>query len=471
MLLTISTTRQPATDLGYLLAKHPDKMQSFEVPGGQAIVFYPENSPSQCTAALLLQLDPVTLTRQEGRQVNEFALQPYVNDRPYVASSWMSTAMVKVFGSAINGRCRDYPEMPNEAWPFEAILSAMPGTDEGIRRLFEPLGYAVETQRDLKDSGFPQWGQSRYATLTLRKTCRLADLLSQLYILIPVLDYEKHYFQSEDEAEKLLAKGGGWLEQHPEKEYIIRRYLHHSGLVKSFNAMTESDNKDDSFTDETIQHPLDGTVDEPLIAKRDYRLHELRLRSALARVKSNGARSVLDLGCGEGNLLKFLLEDPQFERILGMDVSLHALEMAKRRLKLHRLNERDQSRISLVQGSATYRDRRMEGFDAAVLVEVIEHLEPYHLKSMERAVFEFAKPKMVVITTPRAEYNQRFENQTPARFRHSDHRFEWTEKEFQDWANQVAITHGYTVTFSGVGEPFESFGVPSQMAHFSQTKL
>jgi 3' terminal RNA ribose 2'-O-methyltransferase Hen1 len=465
MLLTISTTHQPATDLGYLLAKHPAKLQTFEVPGGQAHVFYPEVTPERCTAALMLNLDPVLLTRQEGERVNEFALQPYVNDRPYVASSWLSTAIIKVFSSALNGRCREYPDMPLEDWPFEAVLSAIPGSDESLRRLFEPLGYAVETQRDLNDPHFPEWGQSRYVTLTLRKTCRLAELLSQLYILIPVLDHDKHYFQAGDEAEKLLAKGGDWLEQHPEKNFIIRRYLHRSGLVKNFNALAEAAQEPEAPESENISAP--DALTEPKPEGRDFRLHDLRLHSAFARVKAVGARSVLDLGCGEGKLLRLLLDEPQFERIMGMDVSLYALGIAKRRLKLDRMNERDQARITLAQGSVTYRDRRMEGFDAAVMVEVIEHLEPHRLPAMERTVFEYARPGTVVVTTPRAEYNQRFESLAAGAFRHSDHRFEWTEQEFQDWGNRIAAAYHYAVFFTGIGEPFETFGVPSQMAIFT----
>jgi 3' terminal RNA ribose 2'-O-methyltransferase Hen1 len=271
--------------LGFLLAKHPDKIQTYEVPGGQAHVFYPESHVARCTAALLLDLDPVTLTRQEGDRVNEFALQPYVNDRPYVASSWLTTALTKVFGSALNGKCREFPDLPKEAWPFEVTLSAVPGSDESIQRLFGPLGYEIAAQRGSLDEQFPEWGQSRYVALTLRNTCRLADLLSHLYVLIPVLDADKHYYLSEDEAEKLLSKGGNWLDQHPEKGFIVRRYLQRSNLVKNFNTRAEAATEslqEPAVTPEPVPVADDfaSALAEPKRSEREFRLHDVRLRTA-----------------------------------------------------------------------------------------------------------------------------------------------------------------------------------------------
>ena len=148
-------------------------------------------------------------------------------------------------------------------------------------------------------------------------------------------------------------------------------------------------------------------------------------------LKASGARRVVDLGCGSGKLLKRLLAEKQFTEILGVDVGIQDLEIAARRLRLDTLSERQRARIRIVQGALTYRDTRIEGFDAAALVEVIEHIDPDRLGSVERVVFEFARPGLVVVTTPNREYNAKFEGMQPGQLRHPDHRFEWTRAEFQ----------------------------------------
>ncbi len=181
-------------------------------------------------------------------------------------------------------------------------------------------------------------------------------------------------------------------------------------------------------------------------------------------MKSAGAKSVLDLGCGEGKLLRLLIEDRAFSRILGMDVSTRSLQRAADRLELDRLPAR--GRLELIQGSLTYRDKRLNGFDAAAVVEVIEHLDPSRLAAFEKVVFACARPQVVVVTTPNVEYNSRFEGLAGGRLRHPDHRFEWSRAEFASWATGVADAHGYAVSPSGVGPEDEEVGQPTQMAVF-----
>jgi 3' terminal RNA ribose 2'-O-methyltransferase Hen1 len=229
MLLTLSTTHAPSTDLGYLLHKNPAKVQTFSLPFGRAHIFYPEAAAERCTAALLLEIDPVGLVRGHGPAGDGFALQQYVNDRPYTASSYLSVAISQVFGSALGGRCKDRPQLAEEAIPLEARLCVVPCRpgEAFLRRLFEPLGYAVDAQRHPLDERFPDWGEGWYFTLTLRKTTRLCDLLRHLYVLVPVLDNNKHYWIGDDEVDKLVRQGEGWLSEHPERESIVRRYLKH----------------------------------------------------------------------------------------------------------------------------------------------------------------------------------------------------------------------------------------------------
>ncbi|MEW4569715.1 3' terminal RNA ribose 2'-O-methyltransferase Hen1 [Tautonia sp. JC769] len=469
MLLTITTTHRPATDLGYLLHKHPGRFQSYDLSFGQAHVFYPEASDGRCAACLLLDVDPVGLVRGRGGDGGGGSLlAQYVNDRPYTASSFLSVAIAQVFGSALGGRCKDRPDLATAPIPLEARIDVLPvrGGEAFLRAVFEPLGYAVEAERHPLDERFPEWGESPYFSVTIAGETTLADLLTHLYVLIPVFDGQKHYFVGEDELEKLLAKGGGWLARHPQKDEIARRYLRfRPSLYRQALARLVQEEQPAEAGPEGDERPADRAEDA---LERPLSLHEQRIGAVLAALRASGARRVLDLGCGEGRLLRELLKDKQFEEIVGMDVSIRSLENARDRLKLDRLPERQAARIRLIHGSLIYRDRRLEGFDAAAVVEVVEHLDPPRLSAFERAVFEFARPRAVVLTTPNREYNVTWEGVGADRLRHSDHRFEWTRQEFRDWAERVAGQHGYRVRFLPVGPVDEALGPPTQMAVFER---
>lgn len=464
MLLTISTAHKPATDLGYLLHKHPDRFQSFDLSFGQAHVFYTEVTEDRCAVCLLLDVDPVGMVR--GRQPDQsFLLGHYVNDRPYVASSFMSVAISQVFGTAMGGRCKDRPELVTTPIPLTARLDVLPvrGGEEFLRRVFEPLGYAVEAVQHPLDEQFPEWGDSPYFSVTISGTKTLSELLTHLYVLIPVFDSQKHYFVGEDELEKLVTKGSGWLAAHPEKEQIARRYLkNRSSLFREALARLVEEDDPDTVEEGIEPEPPEESLERPIS------LNDQRHGAVLASLRASGAHSVLDLGCGEGKLLRELLQDRQFERIVGLDVSIRSLEMAQKRLKLDRLPDRQAERLKLMHGSLIYRDKRLEGFDAAAVVEVIEHLDPPRLTAFERVLFEFARPQTVVLTTPNCEYNVMWETLPAGHFRHTDHRFEWTREEFQSWANRVADQHGYSVRFLPVGPEDAAVGSPTQMGVFER---
>jgi len=454
MLLTITNELAPATDLGYLLHKNPARAQSFDLPFGRAHVFYPESSPQRCTAALLLEVDPVGLVRGRGG-----ALRQYVNDRPYAASSFLSVAISRVFGSALSGKSRDRPETAETALPLRARIAVLPCRDgeRFLRRLFEPLGYAVSAEPHAFDGAFPGWGESPYFTVELSAEVRLRDLLNHLYVLAPVLDDDKHYWVGDDEVEKLLRRGEGWLPSHPEKEAITARYLKHQRSLAR-DAL-------ERLVEEEGGGPGDGNREEEA-AEEKVRLSEERIGAVLAAFRGTGARRVLDLGCGEGRLLRALFEDRNFEEIVGVDVSHRMLEVANRRLRLDDLPDNQRGRIRLFQGSLTYRDRRLAGFDAAAVVEVVEHLDPHRLAAFERVLFEFARPSTVVLTTPNAEYNPLFEGLPAGAFRHRDHRFEWTREGFRAWAEEVGGRFGYGVRFVPVGPEDPTLGPPTQMGVF-----
>ncbi|MFQ5696458.1 MAG: 3' terminal RNA ribose 2'-O-methyltransferase Hen1, partial [Terriglobia bacterium] len=313
------------------------------------------------------------------------------------------------------------------------------------------------------DAQFPDWGESRYFAVTLEATCRLSELLAHLYVLVPVLDDEKHYWVGEDEIEKLLHHGGEWLASHPDRELIAGRYLKgQRRLTRQALAQLVAEDQPDPDAEEEHRDQEEQAVETRI------GLHEQRIGTVVAVLKSAGAKRVLDLGCGEGRLLRALLKDMTFEEIVGVDVAHRALEMAHQRLHLDRLPPRQRGRIKLIHGSLTYRDKRLAGYDAATVVEVIEHLDDWRLRAFERVVFEFAQPGMVVITTPNAEYNVKFETLAAGRFRHRDHRFEWTRDEFQAWANRVAEQHGYTVRFIPIGPEDPLVGAPTQLGVFTR---
>src|SRR5262245_30317174 len=465
MLLKLTTTRRPATDLGYLLAKNPARCHSFALAFGQAHVFYPVARDDVCTAALLIDLDPIALVRGSKRGQESGLLSQYVNDRPDVASSFLSVAISRVLASALNGSSKERPELANTAIPLEAEIAVLPcrGGEDFLRRLFAPLGYAIDAEKLPLDPTFPEWGESSYYRVKLSAECRLQDLLTHLYVLLPVLDNDKHYWVGRDELEKLLARGEGWLSAHPERDQIVDRYLKRQRhLIREALAQLVADEDPDLESRSETR----GQEEERL--ERKVGLNEQRIGSVIAVLKDCGAKRVIDLGCGEGKLLQALMKEPQFDRVVGMDVSLRSLDIAMDRLNLERLPTKQRERIELFQGVLTYRDARVSGYDAACAIEVIEHLDPPRLPAFERAVFEFARPTTVVITTPNVEHNTRFEALAAGRFRHRDHRSEWSRDQFRNWAKAVCERFGYSVRFLPIGDDDAAVGPPTQMGVFTR---
>ena len=461
MLLTISTTHQPATDLGYLLFKHPAKCQAFDLTFGTAQVFYPEASDTRCTAALVLDINPVDLARGKAGAKPQ-TLAAYVSDRPYAASSFLSVAISQVFRTAMTGRCAEKQDLADTPIPLVAKIPVLPsrGREGFLRGLFEPLGYQVNVRRLPLDEAFPEWGNSSYFDVELTHTIKLCDLLSHLHVMIPVLDDDKHYYVNEDEIEKLLRHGEGWLSTHPLKAEITSRYLKRQrGLTIEALAQIAVEEVPLEIPVETSEE----TIEQPIS------LNQQRMETVIAVLKAHGVHKIVDLGCGEGKLLKLLLKEPTFQSVLGMDVTYRALEIAQQRV-LEKLPPHQKGRLQLIQGSLNYRDARIAGYDAATVIEVIEHMELDRLMAFERVLFEFAKPKMAIVTTPNVEYNVKFENLPVGKFRHPDHRFEWTRIEFQTWSQHISSKYNYSVEFSSIGSIDPEVGSPTQMAIFTIAK-
>ncbi|MGI5438278.1 3' terminal RNA ribose 2'-O-methyltransferase Hen1 [Streptomyces shenzhenensis] len=471
---TIGTPERPATDLGFLLHKHPDNAQAFSTSYGTAHVFYPEADARRCTAALLLEVDAVALVRRgkaKGRGgAPDAALAQYVNDRPYAASSLLAVALGNVFSTALRGVCHARPERAAEPLPLRVEVPALParGGPDLVRHLFEPLGWTVTAEPVALDAEFPEWGDSRYVRLVLEsRTLTLAEALRHLYVLLPVLDDAKHYWVAPDEVDKLLRAGEGWLPGHPEQKLIVSRYLSRRWSLTR-QAMERLELVRLAEADDSEVEQIDNAVaQETETEEKPAPLAVLRREAILDALRRSAATRVLDLGCGQGQLVQALLKDPSFTEIVGVDVSMRALTIASRRLGLDRMGERQAARVQLFQGSLAYTDKRLKGYDAAVLSEVVEHVDPPRLSALEYAVFGSARPRTVLVTTPNVEYNVRWETLPAGRPRHGDHRFEWTREEFRAWAGAVAGRHGYDVEFGPVGADDPEVGPPTQMAVFT----
>jgi 3' terminal RNA ribose 2'-O-methyltransferase Hen1 len=472
MLLTISTTHRPATDLGFLLYKHPDHVHTVNLAFGTATVAYPVATDERCTVALLMDVDQVELVR--GRRDSSRAavtLGQYVNDRPYAASSFLSTALAKVFGTAMTGRSKERPELAATAIPLEVHVAALPcrGGEAILRRLFEPLGYVVSAQPIPLDPTVTSWGMSQYFNVTLSGTHVVRDLLEHLYVLIPVLDNSKHYWVGDDEIERLLRRGGAWLASHPDKELISTRALRYDRRMTR-EALTRLTTLDSGGAEVDVDS-VDTRADEAeQVVEERISLNEQRMAAVVDAVRESGARRVADMGCGEGRLIWQLLRlVPSVEKVVGVDVSMRSLQHAAKRLHLDTMAPSQRRRVDLFQGALTYRDKRLIGMDTVTLVEVIEHVDEPRLAALEGAVFESIGPRTVIVTTPNVEYNALFAGMDPRALRHRDHRFEWTRQQFLEWAVAVAQRHRYTVAVKPIGPVHEQLGPPTQMAVFTKS--
>ncbi|MDR1573998.1 MAG: 3' terminal RNA ribose 2'-O-methyltransferase Hen1 [Clostridiales Family XIII bacterium] len=462
MIFSITYTGRSTPDLGYLLHKNPYRPQTFELSYGKAYVFYPEVSDERTTASLLLDINPVDLAR--GKTGGTGGLFDYVNDRPYVSSSFMSAAIAKVFGTAMTGRADARRTLSDSPLNLTASVAMLPcrGERDMLNRVFEPLGYDVRYEIFASDECFAGWGESDFVNLTLRGNVRLRDLLRHVYVLIPVFDRQKHYWVGEDEVEKLMRNAEDWLPDHPEKTYITGRYLkrRRSLINMAFERLAAA-----NIADGESPLPEEASPEEK--PEPELKLNARRLDAVIDALKAHGVKSVIDIGCGDGKLLKLLLGEGRFSRMAGADVSVAALARASERIGLEHAGERLSERVKLFQSSVTYRDSRFSGYDAACVIEVIEHMDPPRLSAFERVLFEHAKPPLVILTTPNREYNARYGFLSPDGLRHSDHRFEWTRDEFRSWAAGAAGRFGYNVSFSDIGEADKTCGAPTQMGVFA----
>lgn len=455
MLATIAAAGPGADALGFLLHKHPERVRTVSLAFGTAHVFYPIADPEHVQAALLVEVDPVTLSRRKGAPSG--SLQPYVNDRPYTASSLLSVALNKLFGTALAGNCDAHPELVDAQLDLSIEVPVISGSPAEVDQLFAPLGWSVSaTTIAPADDG--------YVAMRLEGRHTVRDALAHLYVLLPVLDGQKHYWVDEAETDKLLRRGGDWLGTHPERERIVRRYLKFRSFAVDALERFDPGPADAVDRQDAVEA---GAISEASV-ERPIRLNEARTEAVMAAVRATNESRVIDLGCGEGRLLEHLMGEASIGRIVGVDVAMASLRRAERRLKLDELSPRERERIELMQGALTYRDDRFTGFGVATVIEVIEHLDVERLDAFELALFGFARPAHVIITTPNVEHNVHFAGLAPGALRHDDHRFEWTRAEFTAWCRGVHERSGYRFELSGIGPDDTTTGPPTQMAVFTR---
>ncbi|RLP80254.1 3' terminal RNA ribose 2'-O-methyltransferase Hen1 [Mycetocola lacteus] len=481
MYLSITLTGTHASGLNHLLHKHPDRVHRREKNGSTATVFTPVFEPDRVTVGLLLEIDPIALVRGRGAARDSFTLGQYVNDRPYAANSLLAVALRQSFSTAFAGNSTARADIVDIPLPLRFEIPALPG-DSLIRELFEPLGWRVSETEVPLDPEIPAWGEAAVRRVVLEQDIVLARALSQFYVLLPVLDGAKHYWVDQSETQTLLRHGGDWLASHPRRELILRRALIHQGeYVDEATAALDgaADAPDAQGTPGAQATPATGSAAGATgsaanmtgsagSATPRISLARERRDGILARLRELPVSTVVDMGCGQGALLNVLLRDARFTRVIGADVSPSVLAQAERALGLDRMPETQRARLELVQSSLTYRDDRLAGADAMVLMEVIEHLDTERLPRLELAVFTHARPAHVLVSTPNAEYNVHYPGLAPGAFRHTDHRFEWTRAEFANWAERVAAEHGYRVSYSGLGPEEPATGAPTQLATFTR---
>lgn len=446
MLLTINCKDQDAMDLSWLLHKRPDRFQKFDLGYGNAFIFFPEYARDNCTACLLLEIRPDSLNDLCKARDGEFQ---YVNSRQYLSSSLLSAAIGKTFSSALKGVCQDTPALVDKHHDIEIRISNFSCriNPDFIERILTPLGYGIEWEI-LPNDGYYSDGGFSYGDLRLRIHATVQDTLSHLYILFPVFDRQTHFWLGESHLQKFIRHSQKWLGGHPEKRLIINEYFGPAADLKHrvlelFGALrTQDDNPQFASLNHARQSAIEGIL------------------------AASGAKTVIDLGCGNGSLLSLLHEKNSYEKLAGMDVSAKSIESARKKFEPPFLHARVAPEIFI--GSLTYSDKRISGYDAAILSEVIEHFETERMDSVMRNILGEARPRLFVMTTPNKAYNQEFPFLEHGALRHPDHRHEFDESEFSGFCEKYAHMFDYNLEMAHIGEELSDVGAPTLLGIFKK---
>jgi 3' terminal RNA ribose 2'-O-methyltransferase Hen1 len=436
------------------LAKNPYNLYDRDEKSNRVRLVYTVFNEKQAEAVIFVSPDPVELVRNSP---NAFDITQYINDREFVVSSLFCSYIRKALGTALNGKPKeDYVEWVDH--PFDLQISFGPVashlSDQKIEELFQPLGYSIHIERGETKYSFELKQKSSARFINVKGHVTVQQALRHLFILIPVIDNYKHYFIDEREIEKLERYGEGWLDEHPLREYIIRQSLRFSELIHK------------------VQIPL--SIDEEELSKNEVekeespepkvRLNELRYQAIVEKVKSLSLKdNIVDLGSGEGKLSVRLGEIPGVKEILAVEPSENAQLRAIERFEKVSKNQHYVSPTPVL-GSLFYYDDRLLNKDVMILCEVIEHIDEYRLSSIMKTIFSEYQPKIIIVTTPNREYNAVYEMDEA--MRHTDHRFEWTRREFKSKCETWIENVPYSMETEGIGQEHEEHGHPTQMCTF-----
>jgi 3' terminal RNA ribose 2'-O-methyltransferase Hen1 len=442
---------------------------------GEGYVYFQENPQGDNSLSLLVDVDPLATVQGRGQLSHMDGL--YVNDRAYVPSSLLTSALTKAFGTALSGRCKERPELASTPidWTVSVPVVTSDWRTEILWSLFGPLGYEVRmahVEREGHRSSHPDVA-SDLTGVKLCTTATMREVLSHLVVLIQVLDQDNHRWLDEQDLDPFMRRVEGWLPEHPYGMFILKRALKHQkhlikAVIAKFPAIVDSQARISSINSEMWDaSQLEEYADQPLSLNRQ------RFAVVQELIERLQPRSLVDLGCGDGSFIGFLANGAllhPMERIIGMDVSASELARAKTRMEhLSSLPGR-RTPVEWLLGSLLYRDPRIKGLDMAILIEVIEHIDPWRLPALERQVFGEGGYASIVVTTPNREFNLIYGLSEEHSLRHRDHRFEWTRQEFQEWVQKIASQYGYEWQIQGIGTVSLDHGSPSQMVLFQKSK-
>ncbi|WP_042142009.1 methyltransferase domain-containing protein [Paucisalibacillus sp. EB02] len=446
MQLTIHATGSNVEVISYLLAKNPNNLYERSNNGHLVRMFYNKFTSEEVEVTFFVTPDPINLSRNSSEN---YDITSYINDREFVVSSIFCSFLRSALGTALNGKPKEeYASWVNHAFNFQFSFGPLTSdlSDKQIIDLFAPLGYEVEITYGKVDYQVNIKSKSTARFVTLKGLTTLQNGIRQIFMLIPVLDNYKHYYIDEKEIEKIERYGEGWMDTHPQREFILRRALRFKELLDS----VEMDAKSKS---------------EGKAAEKRVRLNDLRYEKIIDYIKNlTNRESIVDFGSGEGKLSVRLGFVKGVKEILAVEPSEVAALKALKRFEELRGKE-NFLQPTPVMGSLFYFDERLKSKDVIVLCEVIEHIDEYRLPKIMGTILREYKPKTLIITTPNQEYNQVYD--MGKEYRHSDHRFEWTRVEFQEWCNSHN-PGSYELTFEGIGEEHPTFGYPTQMGMFTR---
>ncbi|PYF06198.1 3' terminal RNA ribose 2'-O-methyltransferase Hen1 [Ureibacillus chungkukjangi] len=448
MQLTIRGTGQDIQVISYLLAKNPNNLYERRVSGHLVRMFFSQFSEEEVEVTFFVTPDPIELSRNNSKV---YDITSYINDREFVVSSIFCTFLRTALGTALNGKpVEEYEPWVNHPFPLEFSFGPVASqlTDQDIQSLFQPLGYAVEITYGEADYNMDFKSKSSARFITLKGSTTLQMGLRQLFVLIPVLDNYKHYYIDEQEVEKIVRYGEGWLDKHPKREFILRQALRFKEVYGQFeNQHTKKENE----------------------SSPKLRLNDLRYDKIVGKVNQlKRKETVVDLGSGEGKLSEKLGFIDGVKEILAVEPSESATLKALKRFE-KAAQDKNFVKPRQIFGSLFYYDERLKGKDVLILCEVIEHIDEYRLPKIIQTILQDYRPRTLIITTPNQEYNEVYG--MGGDYRHPDHRFEWTREEFQTWCKTQNENHEYNIAFDGIGEEHELHGYPTQMCLFTRKEL